>query len=46
VLGELVKTATFNGMENSMDLRGNAAGLYSVRISNGSRFAVERITLK
>jgi hypothetical protein len=46
VLGELVKTATFNGMENSLDLRGNAAGLYSVRISNGSQFAVERITLK
>jgi hypothetical protein len=46
VLGELVKTATFNGMENSMDLRGNAAGLYSVRISNGSQFAVGRITLK
>jgi hypothetical protein len=46
VLGELVKTTTFNGMENSMDLQGNAAGLYSVRISNGSQFAVERITLK
>lgn len=46
MLGAIVETATFNGTVNTLDLAGNAAGLYSVRISNGTHFSVERITLQ
>lgn len=46
MLGAIVKTATFNSTVNTLDLTGNAAGLYSVRISNGTNFSVERITLQ
>lgn len=46
VLGAVVKTATFNGTENTIDLSGNAAGVYTVRIGNGSNFAVQLVTLK
>ena len=46
VLGAIVKTATFDGTVNTLDLSGNAAGLYSVRIGNGTNFTVERVTLK
>ena len=45
VLGAIVKTATFNGTVNTLDLSGNAAGVYSVRMGNGSKFAMERVTL-
>jgi hypothetical protein len=45
VLGETVKTASFNGTSTTLDLSGNAAGIYSVRVGNGSAFTVQRIAL-
>jgi hypothetical protein len=45
VLGETVKTADFNGTSATLDLSGNAAGVYSVRVGNGSNFTVQRIAL-
>ena len=46
VLGAVVKTATFNGTVNKSDLSGNAAGVYTVRIGNGTNYAVQLITLQ
>lgn len=46
VLGSLVQSAHFNGTATTIDLGGNAPGIYTVRISNGERFHVQRITLK
>ena len=46
VLGGLVKTASFNGTATTLDLTGNSAGIYTVRVSDGSRYNVQRITLK
>ncbi|MBK9422362.1 MAG: T9SS type A sorting domain-containing protein [Flavobacteriales bacterium] len=46
MLGAVVKTATFNGTVNTVDLRGNAAGVYSVRIGNGANYAVQLVTLQ
>ncbi|MBP9080613.1 MAG: T9SS type A sorting domain-containing protein, partial [Flavobacteriales bacterium] len=46
VLGKLVETARFNGTSTKLDLGGNAAGIYTVRISDGARYNVQRITLK
>lgn len=46
VLGAVVKTATFNGTVNKIDLSGNAAGVYTVRIGNGTNYAVQLITLQ
>lgn len=45
VLGAAVRTTTFNG-RTTMDLTGLAHGVYSVRVSNGERMFVERITLQ
>lgn len=45
-LGALVKTAHFNGTTSSINLEGNAPGIYSVRISDGARFNVQRIAVK
>jgi hypothetical protein len=45
VLGETVKTASFNGTSTTLDLSGNAAGMYSVRVGNGDNFTVQRIAL-
>ena len=45
-LGKLVKTASFNGNRTTLDLSGNAAGIYTVRVSDGARANVQRITLK
>ncbi len=46
VLGSLVKTASFNGTATTLDLTGNSAGIYTVRVSDGTRYNVQRITLK
>ena len=46
VLGSLVQIASFNGTSTSLDLTGNSAGIYTVRVSDGSRYNVQRITLK
>ena len=45
-LGKLVKTVSFNGTRTTLDLSGNAAGIYTVRVSDGARANVQRITLK
>ena len=46
VLGSLVQTASFNGTATTLDLTGNSAGIYTVRVSDGNRYNVQRITLK
>lgn len=46
VLGQIVKTATFNGTLNTLDISGNTAGIYTVRVGNGTNFTVQRIALK
>lgn len=46
VLGSLVKTSSFNGTATTLDLTGNSAGIYTVRVSDGNRYNVQRITLK
>ena len=45
VLGQIVKTAIFNGTLNTVDLSGSTAGIYTVRVSNGINFTVKRIAL-
>ncbi|MCF8257389.1 MAG: T9SS type A sorting domain-containing protein [Flavobacteriales bacterium] len=44
VMGSNVLTTSVNG-NGSIDLSGNAPGIYSVRISNGEAFMVQRIVL-
>lgn len=43
MLGAVVKTGSFNGTMNTIDLAGNAAGLYTVRIGNGTNYAVKLV---
>ncbi|MCC6840031.1 MAG: T9SS type A sorting domain-containing protein [Flavobacteriales bacterium] len=45
-LGKLVQTASFNGTRTTLDLSGNAAGMYTVRVSDGARTNTQRIALK
>ncbi|MBL7952054.1 MAG: T9SS type A sorting domain-containing protein [Flavobacteriales bacterium] len=45
ILGELVSTSKFVG-NTVLDLEGLADGVYSVRVSNGAKTAVQRITLQ
>lgn len=45
-LGKVVRTASFNGTRTSLDLSGNAAGVYTVRVSDGARYNVQRIALQ
>lgn len=45
-LGAKVRTANFTGNSTSLDLTGNAAGIYSVRISDGKNNTVQRIALQ
>ncbi|MBS1937946.1 MAG: T9SS type A sorting domain-containing protein [Bacteroidetes bacterium] len=45
-LGKLVSTSSFNGTTTKVDLTGNSAGIYTVRVSDGARYNVQRITLK
>ncbi len=45
-LGKLVTTTSFNGTATTLDLTGNAAGIYTVRVGDGTLFNVQRITLK
>src|SRR5690606_17631424 len=46
VLGELVQTASFNGTATTLDLTGKSAGIYTLRVSDGARYHVQRTTLK
>lgn len=46
VLGELVKTASFSGTATTLDLTGHSAGIYTIRVSDGAHYNVQRITLK
>ncbi|MGV9013278.1 MAG: T9SS type A sorting domain-containing protein [Flavobacteriales bacterium] len=46
VLGAIVKTATFTGTVNTIDLAGYDAGVYTVRIGNGANYAVKLVTLQ
>ena len=45
-LGSLVTTTSFNGTSTTLDLTGNAAGIYTVRVGDGVNYNVQRITLK
>lgn len=45
-LGKVVRTASFNGTRTTLDLSGNAAGVYTVRVSDGARYNVQRIALQ
>ncbi|MBZ0207320.1 MAG: T9SS type A sorting domain-containing protein [Flavobacteriales bacterium] len=45
-LGTLVQTASFNGTATSLDLSGNAAGIYTIRVGDGTNYSVQRIALK
>lgn len=44
-LGKLVSTTRFNGTSTKVDLTGNSAGIYTVRVSDGARYNVQRIAL-
>ena len=46
MLGAVVKNTTLNGTVNTIDLAGNAPGLYTVRIGNGTNYAVQLVTLQ
>lgn len=45
-LGAMVQTASFNGTATSLDLSGHTAGIYMVRVSDGTNYNVQRIALK
>ena len=46
MLGAVVKNTTLNGTVNTIDLAGNAPGVYTVRIGNGTNYAVQLVTLQ
>lgn len=45
-LGGKVQTASFNGTATSLDLSGHAAGIYWVRVGDGSNYNMQRIVLR
>ncbi|MBZ0207319.1 MAG: T9SS type A sorting domain-containing protein [Flavobacteriales bacterium] len=45
-LGTLVQTTSFNGTATSLDLSGNAAGIYTIRVGDGTNYSVQRVALK
>ncbi len=45
-VGAKVQSASFNGTSTSMDLTGHAAGIYTVRISDGKNSSVQRVALQ
>ncbi|MBK7286814.1 MAG: T9SS type A sorting domain-containing protein [Flavobacteriales bacterium] len=45
-LGAQVQTANFTGTMTDLDLSGNAAGIYTVRVGDGTNFNIQRILLK
>lgn len=45
-LGAKVLTSSFNGTATTLNLAGNAAGIYTVRIGDGTNFNMQRIVLK
>lgn len=44
-LGKLVMTSSFTGSATTLNLSGNAAGMYTVRIGDGTNFNMQRIVL-
>lgn len=45
-MGAKIRTTHFTGTSGSLDLTGNAAGIYTVRISDGNSTSVQRIALQ
>lgn len=45
-LGGLVQTQHFNGTSTTLDLTGRATGIYTIRVSDGALYNVQRVTLK
>lgn len=45
-LGTKVQNSSFNGSATTVDLSGHAAGIYMVRVGDGTNFNVQRIVLK
>ncbi|MBK7286812.1 MAG: T9SS type A sorting domain-containing protein [Flavobacteriales bacterium] len=45
-LGEKVMTSSFTGTATTLNLAGNAAGMYTVRIGDGTNFNMQRVVLK
>lgn len=45
-LGELVHTSSFQGSRTTLDLSDQAAGMYTVRVSNGDLFNIQRVVLR
>lgn len=45
-MGALVQRSSFNGTATTLDLAGNAAGIYMVRVGDGTNFNMQRIVLK
>ncbi len=45
-LGAKVLTSSFTGTATTLNLAGNAAGMYTVRIGDGTNFNMQRIVLK
>ncbi len=45
-LGEKVQTSSFTGTATTLNLAGNAAGMYTVRIGDGTNFNMQRVILK
>ena len=45
-LGTKVQKTNFNGTSTSLDLSGHAAGIYMVRVGDGTNYNVQRIVLR
>ncbi len=45
-LGTKVQNTNFNGTSTSLDLSGHAAGIYMVRVGDGTNYNVQRIVLR
>ena len=45
-LGEKVMTSSFTGTATTLNLAGNAAGMYTVRIGDGTNFNMQRVVRK
>ena len=45
-LGAKVQTTNFNGTTTSLDLSGHVAGIYTVRVGDGTNYNVQRIVLR
>ncbi len=45
-LGQLVQSSSFNGTTTKLDLSGQAAGIYTVRVGNNGSYNVQRVAVK